>query len=104
MTRCPTWTWTPQYERSYPNLRLAQRSARATDQIASLISAIQGETNETVVAMEETTREVVAGSRLSQDAGKTLGSIESISKQLAELYLYHHRLGFLFAHNCSLVI
>jgi len=65
--------------------RLAQRSARATDQIASLISAIQGETNETVVAMEETTREVVAGSRLSQDAGKTLGSIESISKQLSEL-------------------
>ena len=54
--------------------RLAQRSARATDQIASLISAIQGETNETVVAMEETTREVVAGSRLSQDAGKTLGT------------------------------
>ena len=65
--------------------RLAQRSARATDQIASLISAIQGETNETVVAMEETTREVVAGSRLSQDAGKTLGSIESVSNQLAKL-------------------
>jgi twitching motility protein PilJ len=65
--------------------RLAQRSARATDQIASLISAIQGETNETVVAMEETTREVVAGSRLSQEAGRTLGSIENISKQLAEL-------------------
>ena len=65
--------------------RLAQRSARATDQIAGLISAIQGETNETVVAMEETTREVVAGSRLAQDAGKTLGRIESISNQLAEL-------------------
>ncbi len=65
--------------------RLAQRSARATDQIAGLISAIQGETNETVVAMEETTREVVAGSRLSQDAGKALNQIENISNQLAEL-------------------
>jgi len=65
--------------------RLAQRSARATDQIAGLVSAIQGETNETVVAMEETTREVVAGSQLSQDAGKALGQIESISNQLAAL-------------------
>jgi len=65
--------------------RLSQRSARATGQIAGLISAIQGETNETVVAMEETTREVVAGSRLSQDAGKALGQIESVSNQLAEL-------------------
>ncbi len=65
--------------------RLAQRSARATGQIAGLIAAIQAETNETVVAMEETTREVVAGSRLSQDAGKALGEIESISNQLAEL-------------------
>lgn len=65
--------------------RLAQRSARATDQIAGLIAAIQGETNETVVAMEETIREVVAGSRLSQDAGKALSEIENISNQLAEL-------------------
>jgi twitching motility protein PilJ len=65
--------------------RLAQRSARATEQIASLVSAIQGETNETVVAMEETTREVVAGSRLSQDAGQALTRIEQISQQLAEL-------------------
>ncbi|MBM4310077.1 MAG: HAMP domain-containing protein [Deltaproteobacteria bacterium] len=65
--------------------RLAQRSARATGQIGGLISAIQGETHETVVAMEETTREVVAGSRLSQDAGKALSQIESISNQLAEL-------------------
>lgn len=65
--------------------RLAQRSAQATEQIAGLISTIQSETNETIVAMEETTSEVVAGSRLSQDAGTALGQIESISNQLAAL-------------------
>ena len=63
--------------------RLAQRSAQATEQIAGLISTIQSETNETIIAMEETTSEVVTGSRLSQDAGTALGEIETVSNQLA---------------------
>ncbi len=35
--------------------------------------------------MEETTREVVGGSSLANEAGKNLNEIESISGQLAEL-------------------
>ncbi len=65
--------------------RLSERSAEATKKIAGLIKAIQSETNEAMAAMEETTREVVGGSTLANEAGKNLGEIENISGQLAEL-------------------
>ncbi len=65
--------------------RLSQRSANATLQIAELIQSIQTETNAAVSAMEATTREVVEGSTLSNEAGTALAEIETISNQLAEL-------------------
>ena len=65
--------------------RLAERSNDATKQIAGLIKAIQNDTSEAIAAMEESTKEVVAGSNLATQAGATLDDIESISTQLAEL-------------------
>ncbi len=65
--------------------RLAVRAADATKQIDELINTIQGETSEVVIAMEETTREVVNGSALASEAGQTLTEIEGVSKELADL-------------------
>lgn len=65
--------------------RLAERATEATKKVNSLIKSIQADTNEAISAMEETTREVVAGSNLVNAAGKTLGEIETVSVQLAEL-------------------
>ncbi len=65
--------------------RLAQRSAKATKQITELVKAIQSETNETVIAMEETTHEVVSGSDLANDAGQALNQIETISGTMADI-------------------
>lgn len=65
--------------------RLAERSTEATKRISSLIKSIQSDTNETMAAMEETTREVVTGSELANEAGQKLGQIEDVSKQLADL-------------------
>ncbi|MBT5020661.1 MAG: HAMP domain-containing protein [Planctomicrobium sp.] len=65
--------------------RLAERSNEATKQIGSLIKAIQTETNEAIAGMEESTKEVVAGSKLASEAGETLTHIDQVSAQLAEL-------------------
>ncbi len=65
--------------------RLAERSNDATKQIATLIKAIQTETNEAITGMEESTREVVEGSKLAAEAGQTLADIDSVSNELAQL-------------------
>ncbi|WP_444929315.1 methyl-accepting chemotaxis protein [Microbulbifer sp. SSSA002] len=65
--------------------RLAERSAAATKQIEGLVKAIQSDTNEAVISMEQTTSEVVRGARLAQDAGVALEEIESVSSNLASL-------------------
>jgi methyl-accepting chemotaxis protein len=65
--------------------RLAERSAEATKRISTLIKSIQTETNEAVAAMESTTREVVVGSNLANEADTALAQIESVSNRLAEL-------------------
>jgi len=65
--------------------RLADRSTNATKQISTLIKSIQSETNEVVAAMEETTREVVEGSDLANEAGQALNEIDAVSNRLAEL-------------------
>ncbi|MBL8175755.1 MAG: chemotaxis protein, partial [Bryobacterales bacterium] len=64
---------------------LAERSAEATKKIAGLIKAIQTETTHAIAAMEETTKEVVSGSTLANEAGQRLQEIEHVSTQLAEL-------------------
>ena len=65
--------------------RLAERSSAATKQIETLVKAIQTDTNEAVISMEQTTSEVVRGARLAQDAGVSLEEIEKVSKTLAAL-------------------
>jgi twitching motility protein PilJ len=65
--------------------RLAERSSSATKQIETLVRAIQNDTNEAVISMEQTTAEVVRGARLAQDAGVALEEIEGVSRILAAL-------------------
>ena len=65
--------------------RLADRSAEAAKQIGALIRAIQGDTQDAIVAMEKSTQGVVEGTRLSDAAGTTLAEIGRVSRQLTEL-------------------
>lgn len=65
--------------------RLSERSNRAAQKIAALARSIQYETKDVVSSMEETIHEVVVGSNLADKAGQTLGDIEKVSNQLADL-------------------
>ncbi len=50
-----------------------------------LVSTIQSDTNEAVVAMERSTTDVVGGSLLAENAGAALVEIEQVSHQIATL-------------------
>lgn len=65
--------------------RLAERSADATRQIAALVKAIQTDTQDAVAAMERSTQGVVAGAKLSDNAGTALSEIDRVSRRLADL-------------------
>jgi twitching motility protein PilJ len=65
--------------------KLAERSAKAAKDVVILIKAIQSETQEAVVAMEEGTHEVEAGYRVTVQAGESLREIAEISRKSAEL-------------------
>jgi len=65
--------------------RLAERSAEATKQIGALVKTIQGDTQDAVAAMEQSTFGVVEGTKRSDAAGQALGEIEQVSKNLAQL-------------------
>jgi methyl-accepting chemotaxis protein len=65
--------------------KLAERSSKATENIAELIKGIQAETTEAVRAMEEGTREVEEGTRLADIAGASLKEIDKIVGQVADL-------------------
>jgi twitching motility protein PilJ len=65
--------------------RLAERSADATRQIAALVKAIQTDTQDAVGAMERSTQGVVAGAKLSDNAGTALTEIDQVSRRLSDL-------------------
>ena len=65
--------------------RLAERSGEATKQIAAIVKTIQTDTQGAVSAMEESTRGVVEGTKLSDAAGQALTEIGDVSRNLAEL-------------------
>jgi methyl-accepting chemotaxis protein len=65
--------------------KLAERSARATRDIAILIKNFQSETQQAVIAMEEGTREVETGYRVTTQAGESLREIADVSKRSAGL-------------------
>lgn len=65
--------------------RLAERSGGATKQIEALVKAIQTDTSEAVMSMEQSTAGVVSGAGLAEDAGEALQEIQATSEQLAQL-------------------
>lgn len=65
--------------------RLAERAGEATQQIGTLVTSIQQETSEAVVSMDNSTREVVEGSRLADEAGATLAEIDAVVSRMSEL-------------------
>jgi methyl-accepting chemotaxis protein len=65
--------------------KLAERSAKATHDIANLIKNFQSETQQAVIAMEEGTREVEAGFRVTSQAGESLREIAAVSQKSAGL-------------------
>jgi hypothetical protein len=64
---------------------LAERSTESTKRIATLVKSIQGDTYEAVVAMENSTQEVVKGSQLADDAGRSLNSIYTAVERQAKM-------------------
>ncbi len=64
---------------------LAARSVEATTRISTLIGTIQSGTRDTFSAMESTSREVLAGSKLANQAGQSLAEIKGVTNRLAEL-------------------
>ncbi len=65
--------------------RLAERSGEATKQIAAIVKTIQTDTHDAVMAMENSTRNVVDGAKLSDAAGQALTEISAVSSDLARL-------------------
>lgn len=65
--------------------RLAERSAGATRQIASLVKAIQEDMQDAMAAMERSTQGVVEGARLSDQTGTAFSEINAVAKKLAGL-------------------
>ena len=65
--------------------RLAERSAEATKQISAIVKTIQTDTQDAVSAMEQSTRGVVDGAKLSDAAGQALAEIGDVSRNLSDL-------------------
>ena len=64
---------------------LAERVTEATKKIATIVKSIQGDTYEAVVAMEESTTEVVNGSKLADEAGEALRQINGAVDRQAKM-------------------
>ncbi len=68
---------------------LANRVADATKRVSEIVQAIQGDTQDAVIAMEESTQDVVAGSRLADDAGRSLqriyGAVERQARMINDI-------------------
>jgi len=67
--------------------RLAERTGEATKQIEALVKAIQADTNEATMSMEQSTANVVKGARFAEKAGSALDRIEQVSMNLAQRIL-----------------
>ena len=65
--------------------RLAERSGEATKQIAAIVKTIQTDTQDAVSAMEQSTRGVVEGAKLSDAADQALSETGDVSRNLADL-------------------
>ena len=64
--------------------RLAERTTKATKEIAETIKKIQKDTRDAVHSMEQGTKEVDSGIRLADAAGTSLRTIVEISQEVME--------------------
>jgi methyl-accepting chemotaxis protein len=64
---------------------LAVRVTEATKKIATIVKAIQGDTYDAVVAMEDSTQQVVRGSQLADEARQSLQSIYGAVENQAQM-------------------
>ncbi|GCE49320.1 methyl-accepting chemotaxis protein [Thermosporothrix hazakensis] len=64
---------------------LAERSTESTKRITNLVKSIQGDTYEAVVAMEDSTQEVVKGSQLADNVQNALNSIYADVERQAQM-------------------
>ena len=64
---------------------LAVRVTEATKKIATIVKAIQGDTYDAVVAMEDSTQQVVRGSQLADEARDSLQSIYGAVENQAQM-------------------
>ena len=65
--------------------KLAERTTKATKEIASMITTIQKETSGAVESMEEGTKEVESGKELANQAGESLIKIIQASKSVVDV-------------------
>ncbi|MCX6135359.1 MAG: methyl-accepting chemotaxis protein [Ignavibacteriales bacterium] len=65
--------------------KLAERTTKATKEIAQMIKQIQADTQGAVSAMDAGTREVEAGIQLADKAASSLGEIVQISQQVTDM-------------------
>ncbi|MGH6884489.1 MAG: methyl-accepting chemotaxis protein, partial [Geminicoccales bacterium] len=65
--------------------RLAERSTKATKEIAARVKSIQADTTNAVVAMEQSTNRVVEGTKLSVAVNQALLDIQNVTPRLANL-------------------
>ena len=64
---------------------LAVRSATATEEIERIVETIQRETSDVVLAIEQSTSQVVEGTRRVEDARASLSQMMAISQRLDEM-------------------
>lgn len=71
--------------------RLAEQSNEALRTITALVQRIQGETAQTIRAVEDSTNNVVEGARLSEAANAELTKISRLSESLQQIMKEIHR-------------
>lgn len=64
---------------------LAERSSKATKEIGTLIKRTQSETNESVMAMEQGTKDVLEGTKMADEAGDALREIVKVVMRTADV-------------------
>ena len=65
--------------------KLAERTTKATNEIATMIKDIQETTAEAVTSMEEGTKQVEAGSELASKAGESLSEIVGVVNEVVSM-------------------
>ncbi|MBI3599833.1 MAG: methyl-accepting chemotaxis protein [Nitrospinae bacterium] len=65
--------------------KLAERTTKATKEIADMIKVIQEDTKNAVSSMEEGTKEVKSGVALANEAGRSLDQIVEVVKKVSDM-------------------